>query len=151
MYALGSGAEVCLIHSTIFFSFRTINIKVSMHFYHHKSCVLYSGTGKTVTLVECALQLLSKRLNEDGSFSDNPSRGTSPRLLLCAPQNYSADLICSALAEAGLTPRVMTRLQDPRRRPAEVAGGVNDRAHSILHCPFCIIIVTVVFSLAVEC
>ena len=103
-----------------------------------------SGTGKTVTLVECALQLLSTRLNADGYFSDSPSHGASPRLLLCAPQNYSADLICSALAEAGLTPQVMTRLQDPRRRPAEV-GGVNDRAHSILHYPFGI--VTVVFSL----
>jgi putative helicase MOV10L1 len=61
------------------------------------------GTGKTVTMVSAALQLLS----------------TYPeaRLLLCAPQNYSADLLCSALATAGLLKTQVLRLNDPRRPP----------------------------------
>jgi putative helicase MOV10L1 len=61
------------------------------------------GTGKTVTMVSAALQLLS----------------TYPeaRLLLCAPQNYSADLLCSALAAAGLSKTRLLRLNDPRRPP----------------------------------
>ncbi|KAL4423314.1 hypothetical protein ABPG77_006109 [Micractinium sp. CCAP 211/92] len=59
------------------------------------------GTGKTVTLVECALQLLETY--------------DHARLLLCAPQNYSADLLCSSLAAAGLGPEEVLRLNDPRR------------------------------------
>jgi putative helicase MOV10L1 len=41
-------------------------------------------------------------------------RFPSARLLLCAPQNYSADLICSALAAAGVERQRMLRLNDPR-------------------------------------
>ncbi|KAL4430622.1 hypothetical protein ABPG75_005878 [Micractinium tetrahymenae] len=61
------------------------------------------GTGKTVTLVECAMQLLQ-------TYSH-------ARLLLCAPQNYSADLLCSALAAAELGREEMVRVNDPRRPP----------------------------------
>ncbi|KAI7838701.1 hypothetical protein COHA_007499 [Chlorella ohadii] len=68
------------------------------------------GTGKTVTLVECALQLLQAYPHA--------------RLLLCAPLNYSADLLCSALAAAGLGSADMLRLNDPRRPPFTVKEDV---------------------------
>ncbi|PRW57862.1 helicase MOV-10 [Chlorella sorokiniana] len=68
------------------------------------------GTGKTVTLVECALQLLQAYPHA--------------RLLLCAPLNYSADLLCSALAAAGLGSGDMLRLNDPRRPPFTVKEDV---------------------------
>lgn len=63
------------------------------------------GTGKTVTLVETALQIFH--------------RMPASRLLLCAPQNYSADLLVSALAAAGIQPKQMLRLNDPRRPPPQ--------------------------------
>ncbi|WIA17691.1 hypothetical protein OEZ85_009208 [Tetradesmus obliquus] len=59
------------------------------------------GTGKTVTLVEAVLQYRIAHPNA--------------RLLCCAPANYSADLLCSALARAGVTGRELLRLNDPRR------------------------------------
>ena len=61
------------------------------------------GTGKTVTLVSLAVEI----------------RNAYPksRLLCCAPQNYSADLLCSALATSGLGPEKLFRLNDPRRPP----------------------------------
>ena len=65
------------------------------------SCPPLAGTGKTVTLVECALQLLA--------------RYPEARLLCCAPVGYSADLLCSALAAAGMDPQDLLRLNDPRR------------------------------------
>ena len=42
------------------------------------------------------------------------------RLLLCAPQNYSADLLASALSAAGVLPADLLRLNDPRRPPNQV-------------------------------
>ncbi|EFN55641.1 hypothetical protein CHLNCDRAFT_133825 [Chlorella variabilis] len=63
------------------------------------------GTGKTVTLVECTLQLLR-------AYPD-------ARLL-----NYSADLLCSALAAAGLHQGDMLRVNDPRRPPFTVKEDV---------------------------
>jgi hypothetical protein len=68
------------------------------------------GTGKTVTLVEAALQVLEAH--------------PAARLLLCAPQNYSADLLCSALAAAGVGAGDMLRLNDPRRPPVTVKQDV---------------------------
>ena len=44
-----------------------------------------TGTGKTVTVTECALQLLHNNAS---------SRRHNGRLLLCAPTNFSADMIC---------------------------------------------------------
>jgi hypothetical protein len=38
-------------------------------------------------------------------------------------QNFSADTICERLADAGVSPDDMLRLQDPRRRIIEVSGG----------------------------
>eukprot|EP00877_Chromochloris_zofingiensis_P007320 jgi/Chrzof1/2841/Cz12g00230.t1 len=58
------------------------------------------GTGKTITLVEAVLQIRQAY----------PSR----RILCCAPLNFSADLICSALAAAGVPVADMCRLNDPR-------------------------------------
>lgn len=43
------------------------------------------------------------------------------RLLMCAPQNYSADLLFKALAAAGITNDYMIRLNDPRVPPAQVS------------------------------
>lgn len=45
----------------------------------------------------------------------------SPRALYTL-QNYSADLLCSALAAAGLGTGDMLRLNDPRRPPFTVGG-----------------------------
>ncbi|EIE26144.1 P-loop containing nucleoside triphosphate hydrolase protein [Coccomyxa subellipsoidea C-169] len=67
------------------------------------------GTGKTVTLVECALQVLK--------------REPAAKLLLCAPQNYSADLLASALS-AKVPTSDMLRLNDPRRPPNQVKADV---------------------------
>ena len=47
-------------------------------------------------------------------------REPDSRLLLCAPQNYSADLLCSALADAGVTQDEMLALKDPRHPPLQV-------------------------------
>jgi hypothetical protein len=58
------------------------------------------GTGKTVTLVEAALQALA-----------------SPEckvLLLCAPQNFACDTLCTRLLNAGIPGKEMLRLIDPR-------------------------------------
>ena len=44
-------------------------------------------------------------------------REPEAKLLLCAPQNYSADLLASALRQAGVTPADMLRLNDPRLPP----------------------------------
>ncbi|KXZ41162.1 hypothetical protein GPECTOR_704g854 [Gonium pectorale] len=99
------------------------------------------GTGKTATLVECALQLLAAagvrrtgaeeaadavRACDTGALARSgggSSGAVRPvRLLLAAPQNFSADLIASRLAAAlgkkagnGL----LLRLNDPRRRVVE--------------------------------
>ena len=43
------------------------------------------------------------------------------RLLMCAPQNYSADLLFKALAAAGISNQFMVRLNDPRIPPAQVS------------------------------
>lgn len=43
-------------------------------------------------------------------------REPGARLLLCAPQNFSADLLASALS-AKMPPSDMVRLNDPRRPP----------------------------------
>ncbi|KAL3141854.1 hypothetical protein ABBQ32_004519 [Trebouxia sp. C0010 RCD-2024] len=71
------------------------------------------GTGKTVTLVECALQVYR---TIEGA-----------RLLMCAPQNYSADLLFKALAAAGISNEFMIRLNDPRIPPAQVQADVRPR------------------------
>ena len=42
------------------------------------------------------------------------------RLLLCAPGNFSADLLADALAKAGLSGQQMLRMNDPRRPPPQV-------------------------------
>ena len=68
------------------------------------------GTGKTVTLTECVFQLLR--------------RTPSSRILICAPMNYSCDLITHSLAKAGLQPAQMMRLQDPRRRVVEAKAEI---------------------------
>ncbi len=48
--------------------------------------------------------------------SHRPFRRVSPSFLLSPPlQNYSADLLCSSLAAAGLGPEEVLRLNDPRR------------------------------------
>jgi hypothetical protein len=39
----------------------------------------------------------------------------------CCVQNFSADTICERLADAGVPPSDMLRLQDPRRRVIEVS------------------------------
>jgi hypothetical protein len=73
------------------------------------------GTGKTMTLVECALHLF------------HSSSGT---ILLCAPTPFAADLLCSRLAGHGITPADMVRINDPRRGQAEVKSDV---------LPFCVL------------
>lgn len=42
------------------------------------------------------------------------------KLLLCAPQNYSADLLASALGAAAVDAGWMLRLNDSRRPPNQV-------------------------------
>ena len=41
-------------------------------------------------------------------------------MLMCAPKNFSADLLCSALGQAGITKKAMLRLNDPRHPPPQV-------------------------------
>ncbi|GIL79433.1 hypothetical protein Vretimale_18310 [Volvox reticuliferus] len=86
------------------------------------------GTGKTVTLVECALQILKAEDPSHAPFLPRTSgEQHSTRLLLAAPQNYSADLITSSLAAAlGLQAGGgrLLRLNDPRRRVVEAKADV---------------------------
>lgn len=58
------------------------------------------GTGKTVTIVEAVLQVLRS--------------STCGTVLLCAPQNFSCDTLCSRLLAAEVDARSMLRLVDPR-------------------------------------
>ena len=60
------------------------------------------GTGKTVTLVEAALQVLES------------DRAPSDTLLLCAPQNFACDTLCVRLLAAGVQHTDILRLIDPR-------------------------------------
>lgn len=46
----------------------------------------------------------------------------SARLLMCAPQNFSADLLFRALSAAGIPKDYMIRLNDPRVPPTQVCG-----------------------------
>ncbi len=48
------------------------------------------------------------------------SKEGDAKLLLCAPQGYSADLLASALGAAGLKPTEMMRLADPRHPPVQM-------------------------------
>ncbi|CAM6089205.1 unnamed protein product [Calypogeia fissa] len=65
------------------------------------------GTGKTVTMVECVLQVLAR----------NPSA----RLCVCAPSNYAADILCSGIAAGGFNDSsLMWRMNDPRRSMASI-------------------------------
>ncbi|KAL2650062.1 hypothetical protein R1flu_018190 [Riccia fluitans] len=72
------------------------------------------GTGKTVTVVECILEVLAK--------------DPSARLCVCAPSNYAADILCSGIAAGGVDRSVMWRMNDPRRNRASVKVDVS---------PFC--------------
>jgi len=63
------------------------------------ACSARPGTGKTVTVVECALQVLRAQ--------------PAAVLLLCAPTPFAADILCSRLAAAGVGPGAMVRLNDP--------------------------------------
>lgn len=73
-----------------------------------------------MTLVEAALQVFHRR--------------PSARLLLTAPGNYSTDLLVSHLAAAGLQPRDVLRLNDPRRATAQVFT-LFPRLGTPLHTP----------------
>ncbi len=57
------------------------------------------------------------------------------RLLMCAPQNFSADLLFKALSAAGITTDYMIRLNDPRVPPTQVSHHVV-AVHCVLP-PFC--------------
>ena len=46
-----------------------------------------------------------------------PRRGV---LLLCAPQNFSCDTLCTRLLAAGVAASIMLRLMDPRLPPNRV-------------------------------
>ena len=59
------------------------------------------GTGKTVTLVEAALQVLQEV-------------GAKGTVLLCAPQNFACDTLCQRLLAAGIAAGSVLRLMDPR-------------------------------------
>ncbi|BBN09990.1 hypothetical protein MPTK1_5g00070 [Marchantia polymorpha subsp. ruderalis] len=72
------------------------------------------GTGKTVTVVECVLQVLAT--------------DPSARLCVCAPSNYAADILCSGIAAGGVDRSMMWRMNDPRRIIASVKVDVS---------PFC--------------
>lgn len=55
------------------------------------------------------------------------------KLLLCAPQGYSADLLASALGAAGLKPTELMRLADPRHPPVQMKEVVALHQSSPLH------------------
>lgn len=59
------------------------------------------GTGKTFTLTHCACEVLNKH--------------SAAKILCCAPQNFTADIICSELRKKGIDSKKMLRLNDPRR------------------------------------
>ena len=51
-------------------------------------------------------------------------REPDARLLLCAPQGYSADLLASALGAAGITRDDTLRIADPRHPPVQMKEDV---------------------------
>lgn len=49
------------------------------------------------------------------------------KILLCAPQGYSADLLASALGQSGVTKNEMIRLADPRHPPPQMKDDVLEK------------------------
>eukprot|EP00850_Spirogloea_muscicola_P015527 SM000119S25670 [mRNA] locus=s119:287019:293747:- [translate_table: standard] len=72
------------------------------------------GTGKTIMVLECILQILC--------------HDSTARICACAPSNYAADILCSGVAsQGGISPDVMWRLVDPHRMAASVKDDVIGR------------------------
>lgn len=65
------------------------------------------GTGKTKTLVETALQLITHGDNDE-------------HILICAPSESAADSIAERLAQSRLAPKELLRLNPPSRRSNEM-------------------------------
>ena len=70
------------------------------------------GTGKTLTLTCCVIEIVK--------------RHPQATILCCAPQNFSADVICSELLRMGLSKLKILRLNDPRRPIYEAKSDVLD-------------------------
>ena len=70
------------------------------------------GTGKTLTLTCCVIEIVK--------------RHPLATILCCAPQNFSADVICSELLRMGLSKLKILRLNDPRRPIYEAKSDVLD-------------------------
>lgn len=83
------------------------------------------GTGKTVTVVEAALQALA---GEGAPCST---------LLVCAPQNFACDTLCTRLLAAKVPPADMLRLIDPRLPVKRVVRPHSVRFGTVLHFARC--------------
>lgn len=70
-----------------------------------------------IILVECSWQVNKSRLFD---LPQILKKEGDAKLLLCAPQGYSADLLASALGAAGVKPTEMMRLADPRHPPVQM-------------------------------
>lgn len=70
------------------------------------------GTGKTLTLTCCVIEIIK--------------RHPQATILCCAPQNFSADVLCSELLRMGLPKSKILRLNDPRRPIYEAKSDVLD-------------------------
>eukprot|EP00873_Tetraselmis_striata_P024152 jgi/Tetstr1/444416/TSEL_032304.t2 len=83
-----------------------------------------AGTGKTLTLTELILQILKTRAQPQTNGQVLEFGSIRPPVLACAPTAFAADILCGALAAAGVGKGAMVRLNDIRRSPATVKQDV---------------------------
>lgn len=60
------------------------------------------------------LQLLAEDDAISATFADDGTQQGGVRLLVCAPQNFTCDVFCRRLLEAGVEASSILRMIDPR-------------------------------------
>lgn len=88
----------------------------------------FEGVTAFIVTRESVMQLLAK---SDRVGGDGTSHG-GVRLLVCAPQNFTCDVFCRRLLEAGVDPGSILRMIDPRWPANRVVRPPNTLAPSVL-------------------
>ena len=112
-------------------------LKLLPHFSSHVACTSFPMPVCHVSGLVSAAHTSSRRachaapsslLSSESAFVEllQVLQQEGVRLLMCAPKNFSADLLCSALGQAGITKKAMLRLNDPRHPPPQVTASLQN-------------------------